>query len=373
MYADLLILKSGEELEGFYVREADGMVEFKLADGSDRNIPRDDVQRLQLGYTGVPLCYSTRQKPEEKICNVLLHEIRGDQMIIADQKGYVSLRSVDFYDVGFAELNRVGDFQKIAPLLTKNLKIRATRAKEREADPENTGEQTGDPEKNGEGENPDSDPDQKPPTDGGETKDPEKKPGEPASESEIVEGSVAEIRGDRVLIRDESGQLREIEDGRIQLVAFQGPPESERPRPARDFQYSDLYPGVPQLGSGQNAKAYGMFGGFHFALFAVLWEFRAANEASAAASGDLSVILFNNTSYLEEFERHQRNQMIFGIVAGLVYGWHLVDWFYLGGPDASGAPGLEDEKRPAILLDGYEKRDGEYREEVYRVGLQLRF
>lgn len=360
-FADLLHLKNGEELEGFYVQEADGLVEFKMADGTDRKIPKDDVKRLELGYTGVPLCYSTRDKPEEKICNVLLHKIRGDEMIIADQKGYVKLRSIPMYDVGFAELNRIGDFQKIAPLLTKNLKIRATRSRVQKpnsetGDPDATDREPGEtdptnPEKNGDPENTDS------------SKNPE-------PVDDIVEGSVAEIRGDRVLIRDESGELREIEDGRIQLVAFQGPPESERPRPPREFKYSDLYPGIPQIGSEQTNKGYALFGGFHFALLGILWEFRAAQAASAAAEGDLTVLLFNNTTYLEQFERHQRNQMIFGIVAGAVYVWHLVDWFYLGN---TGDPGGNGSKQPAILLDGYEQRDGEYREEIYRVGLRISF
>ncbi|MEQ9366747.1 MAG: hypothetical protein RIF32_21085 [Leptospirales bacterium] len=368
-FADLLHLKNGEELEGFYIREADGLVEFKLADGTDRKVPSVEVKRLQLGYTGVPLCYSTRAKPEEKICNVLLHEIRGEEMIIADQKGYVSLRSVNMYDVGFAELNRVGDFQKIAPLLTKNLKIRATRSQAPEMDPERAPGEDGaskaaageTDQKPGEGEASPTDPLAS--TEGGENQTGEK--------NDIVEGSVAEIRGDSVLIRDESGELREIEDGRIQLVAFQGPPESERPRPPREFRYSDLYPGIPQMNSDQRTKGYALFGGFHFALFAVLWEFRAAQEASAAAEGDLSVLLFNNTSYLEEFERHQRNQMMFGLVAGIVYAWHLVDWFYAG--NSGGPVGAQESKRPAILLDGYENRDGEYREAVYRLGLRMRF
>lgn len=389
--ADLLHMKNGDELEGFYVREADGFVEFKMADGTDRKIPADEVKRLELGYTGVPLCYSTRAKPEEKVCNVLLHEIRDDKMIIADQKGYTRLRSIDIYDVGFAELNRVGDFQKIAPLLTKDLKVRATRARDRTEASENGSDgsagdggdaESGEP---GQSETGDaSDPDTKPGESNGE--DPTDVAGENGSATpgedgqanqpdpdDIIEGSVAEIRGDRVLIRDENGELREIEDGRIQLVAFQGPPESERPRPEREFRYSDLYPGIPQLGSDQRMKGYGLFGGFHFALFAVLWEFRAAQEASAAAAGDPTVLLFNNTSYLEQFERHQRNQMMFGIAAGLVYAWHLVDWFYFGDPAVPQGGGSKDANRPAIHLDGYQYQDGEYREEVYRVGLQLRF
>ena len=182
-----------------------------------------------------------------------------------------------------------------------------------------------------------------------------------------------------MVIRDESGELREIEDGRIQLVAFQAPDPEPVPTPDepddsdREFRYRDLYPGVPQYGIGNRGKAYGMFAGFHLALLGVLLEFRAAEAASDAAASDPAVFLFNNTTYLEQFEAHQRNQMILGGVAGLVYLWHVVDWFYFdnrtGPADASKA----QPDQPAMLLDGYEYRDGEHREDVYRVGLQLAF
>ena len=375
--ADLLFLKNGEELEGFYIREADGLVESKLADGTDRNVPRVEVERLQLGFTGVPLCYSLREKPAERICNVLLHEIRGNEMIIADEKGYVKLRSVRLDQVGFAELNRVGDFQKIAPLLKKNLKIRATQSGDgrkpvslESTDPEKKSEQPDEPPS---GEPLPDEPGPAPAVESGtttmeQTENSETSKNEPRAD-EIVEGSIAEIRGDSVMIRDSKGELREIEDDRIQLVAFQGPPEEEPP-PVREFRYSDLYPGIPQIGADRTMTGYAMFGGFHTALFGILWEYRAAQAASAKAQGDLTVLLFNNTSYLEEFNRHQQNQKMFGLLAGAFYVWHLVDWFYLG-PRAASPVGQSE--TPAILFDGQERSDGEYREEIYRIGLRMSY
>jgi hypothetical protein len=354
LHADLLQLKSGEELEGFYIREADGQVEFKLADGTDRRVPAGEVARLEMGYTGVPLCYATRDKPDERICNVLLHEIRGDQMIIADQKGYLGLRTVPLDQVGFAELNRVGDFQKIAPLLRPDLKIRATSARAREPGGEN-GDAVPEPGPDAGGDATTISP--------GDTRD---------SEGSVIEGSVAEVHGDRVLIRDGSGQLREIEDERIQLVAFQGPPKEEAVA-AREFRYRDLYPGIPQIQAGERGVGYSMFGGFHLAFVGILWEYRAAQAASRKAQGDLTVLLFNNTGYLEEFERHQRNQKILGLVAVGFYAWHLVDWFYMGRPADFAPAGEDSSDGPALRIDGYEYRDGQYREDVYRVGLRLNF
>ena len=341
LQADLLRLKSGEELEGFYIREVDGVVEFKLADGTDREIPADEVANLEMGYTGVPLCYRTKEKPDEEVCNVLLHKIEGNQMVIADQRGYLSLRKIPLHTVRTAELNRVGEFQKIAPLLQKDLKIRATQAQDQ------------------------SPPDGEAPSDGETPPD-----GEAPQQDSTVEGEIAEIRGDRVFIRDSNGELREVEDGRIQLVAFQGPPKA--PEAEREFRFSDLYPGVPQYGSDQRNLAYGIFGSFHFALLGFLFEYNAATQASAKAQSDITVLLFNNTTYLEEFNRHQRNQAMFLGIAGLVYIWHVVDWFYLGPPPDSSqlAP---DEQSPAMLFDGYEYSIGTHREAVYRMGLRLAF
>lgn len=326
--ADLLLLEGGEEIEGFYSGEENGRVIMILWDGSRREIPAAKVQRLEMGYTGVPLCYALqgKEKPEELRCNVLLHKVTSDRIIIAEGPGYSTLREIPLEEIAVAQLRRKAEFQRMAPVLRPGLRVRAE--------------------------------DQ----DGTE-----------------ISGEIVGVTDEGVSLRDDAGEVRLVREDQVALLAVerqtepvkepeQEPPREEPPVADRDFSPWDLYPGVPQYRNGERALGAAIAASFHFMLGGVYLEFRSAEAAAAAARSDPTVFLFNNTTYLDDFQRHQRNQLVLGSLAAVVYLWHLTDWFYLGRPEESPA-----NPAPALMIQERKLTVGTYEESIHEVRWEWRF
>ncbi len=333
--ADILQLEGGEKIEGFYSGEVGDRVIMILWDGSRREVPTANVKRLEMGYTGVPLCYGLRgnEDAEELRCNVLLHKVTNDRMVIAEGPGYTTLTEIPLEDVAVAQLRRRADFQRLAPVLRPGLRVRAQ-------------------DRNG----------------------------------AEISGEIVDVSDAGVRLRDEAGEERLVREDQVALMAITKTETEQKPDPLREpegetekqpdepeiasrrFSAWDLYPGIPQYRAGERLLGAAIAASFHVMLGGFYLEFRAAEDAATRADSDPTVLLFNNTTYLEDFQRHQRNQTILGGLVAAVYFWHLTDWFYLGPPEAAST-----EAAPALMLYERKLTDGLHEESVHELRLEWRF
>ncbi len=318
--ADLLLLKNGEKLVGYFEEESADAVQFVSLDGQQRTVQRSEIAELQLGFTGAPACYTLVANPEEQLCGVLVHELRDGAVVFAEGEGFTQLRTLNSQDVRSVEISRVTRFHKVSSILRSGLEVRVR------------------------------------------------------SGDEVSEGVIDSIEEGRIFVRLGDGQLRELGDDAIQIVFFQPPPAVEpTPVPGRDYGLYALIPGYPQLDSGRSAVGWTMFGGVTFTMLGFFVEYRAAVQAAQAAASDPSVLLFNNTSHLEAFQKHQTNQAYFIGLAAALYLWHLADYFYLSPPAAAPAPGPSAAPADGAFFDGRLEGSGARQELIQRAGYVWRF
>lgn len=316
--ADLLLLKNGEKLVGYFEEESADSVHFVSLDGEERTVQRSEIAELQLGFTGAPACYTLKANPEEQLCGVLVHELRDGAVVFAEGEGFTQLRTLNSDEVRSVEISRVTRFHKVSSILRSGLEVRVR------------------------------------------------------SGDEVSEGVIDSVAEGRIFVRLGDGQLRELGDDAIQIVFFQ-PPPATTPTPARDYGLYALIPGYPQLDSGRSLVGWTMLGGVSLSLVGFYVEYRAAVQAAQAAASDPTVYLLNNTSHLEEFQRRQTNQAYFLGLAAALYLWHLADYFYLTPPGAAPAPLPAEAPAEGVFIDGRLEQIGASQEMIHRAGYVWRF
>lgn len=315
--ADLLLLKNGEKLVGYFEEESVDSVHFISLEGEERTVQRSEIAELQLGFTGAPACYTLVANPEEQLCGVLVHELRDGAVVFAEGEGFTQLRTVDSDEVRSVEISRVTRFHKVSTILRSGLEVRVR------------------------------------------------------SGEEISEGVIDSVEEGRIFVRLGDGQLRELGDDAIQIVFFQPPPATTTP--GRDYGLYALIPGYPQLDSGRSLVGWSMLGGISLSLVGFYVEYQAAVQAAQAAAADPTVLLINNTSHFEAFQKHQTNQTYFLGLAAVLYLWHLADYFYLTPPGAAPAPAREDAPAEGVFIDGRLEQIGASQEMIHRAGYVWRF
>jgi hypothetical protein len=317
--ADLLLLKNGEKLIGYFEEESVDSVNFVTLDGEERTVQRSEIAELQLGFTGAPACYTLVANPEEQLCNVLVHELRDGAVVFAEGEGFTELRTVSSGEVRSVEISRVTRFHKVSTILRSGLEVRVR------------------------------------------------------SGDEVSEGVIDSVEEGRIFVRLGDGEVRELGDDAIQIVFFQPPPSTDpTPAPGRDYGLYALIPGYPQLDSGRTPVGWTMLGGVSVSLIGFYMEYRAAVQAAQAAASDPTVLLFNNTSHLDAFQKHQTNQAYLLGLAAALYLWHLADYFYLSPPVAP-APGLEATPAEGVFFEGRLQQLGARQELIQEAGYLWRF
>lgn len=318
--ADLLLLKSGEKLVGYFEEESAESVHFVSLEGEERTVLRSEIAELQLGFTGAPACYTLMADPDQEHCGVLVHELRDGAVVFAEGEGFTQLRTVDSDEVRSVEISRVTRFHKVSTILRSGLEVRVR------------------------------------------------------SGDEVSEGVIDSVEEGRIFVRLGDGQLRELGDDAIQIVFFQPPPATEpTPAPGRDYGLYALIPGYPQLDSGRSVVGWSMLGGVSVSLIGFYVEYRAAVQAAQAAASDPTVYLFNNTSHLEAFQKHQTNQAYFAGLAAVLYLWHLADYFYFAPPAVAPTPVPAEAPAEGVFIDGRLEQIGVRREMIHRAGYVWRF
>lgn len=119
LYADLLELKTGESLEGNFVRDSEKFIEFE-ENGIIKKIPKNKVKNLELGYKGTSFCYKTIDGQED--CNSQLFSVDDKKIVISKGKGGTIKETIPLSKLEYFKSNiKKGD--KISSIIKPNSKL----------------------------------------------------------------------------------------------------------------------------------------------------------------------------------------------------------------------------------------------------------
>jgi len=90
LLADILYLKNGTELEGF-IESVEETVTIRTTTGTQQ-IPADDIRKIEMGYSGIAVCY-TPQGAILEICAGILHKLSTEEVLIGKGRGNTEART----------------------------------------------------------------------------------------------------------------------------------------------------------------------------------------------------------------------------------------------------------------------------------------
>lgn len=271
LWADLLRLKDGTVLEGKFISNTGDVTVFLTKDGEKR-IPSDTIEQVEVGYSGLPLCYKT--KGDSKKCGAVLHKLGPKKAVIATGDGNTERKEIPADDIIFLEFDKQSNEKAVAVLQEgANVKLK-------------TGDQT-------------------------------------------VEGKVKKKADGSVELKTRDGTSRKLAEADIT-----GGVVTSSPFIAGTWNYLALIPGFPQLQREQNLKGYGIMGTMGMFGAIGLVEYLQAEAVDAQAESDIGFKFFGDTTLVKKFEGHQQNQMIMGGLAAILYAYHFYDYFSYDGPSS---------------------------------------
>lgn len=266
VFADLIHLRNGKVIEGFFLNQEGGNLVFETFEGKVR-IPASNVKKMEVGYTGIPVCYTMENGDEN--CNALLHQAGPDEMLIVTERGSLKRNMVPSKRIEKITFEKEKDDQKLLPHLSRGVGIRIH------------------------------------------------------IDGLPLQGTVESMRGNELTVKRSDQTLVTVGEQHLNEGELYAP---ERiPPPEKRFRTMNLLPGVSQTIDGD----YWTGGAILFSM-AVLGggiysEFQSASGLDDAAMSDPMFLLFNQGDYQSRFESHKQNQTALGGVMLLVYLYHLYD------------------------------------------------
>ncbi len=125
MDADILILKNGKTMVGAYSKEDGKYIYFKDMNSRQQRFVLQDVEKIQIGYTGLPACYRELKNPQKKICNVLFKSFENENLVLIYGSGYTDIMKISTDTLLDLEINFLPTLSLDGTTLPKNVFIKA--------------------------------------------------------------------------------------------------------------------------------------------------------------------------------------------------------------------------------------------------------
>lgn len=273
LLADTIYLKDGRSFKGFMESINGNTMVFSGPEGKIE-IPSSEVMRIDIDYTGIPVCYTSAEESENENCEGLLQALGPEGAVIFFSKK--KRITVPLKKIVKLEFSKISKLQKILPLLSTDLIISLKKYDGTVHEGKITSR--------------------------GKSRD--------SIEMELNEG-------ERISIHE-----KEILGGRL----------IDQWNPNRFYWYS-LIPGVHQHFRHENLKSgiivgglIGMGSGFYF-------EYASAVRTNTEAHSDILLLLFglNQDRYANKFRTHQNGQRVFAAGMVMLYAYHLLDVYGMNG------------------------------------------
>lgn len=269
LWADTIKLKDGTVIQGKFIGNSGDVTIIRTAEGEKR-IQSDKIEQVQVGYSGVPLCYATKDK--KRTCGAVLHKLGPNKAVIATGDGNTEREEIPAEEILFLEFDKRSN-EKAVAVLQQGASVKLK-----------TGDKT-------------------------------------------VEGKVQKKADGGVEIKMKDGTSRKLTEEDIT-----GGIVTTSPFLSGQWNYLALIPGYPQIQRGQTPKGYAIMGAMGGFGLVGLVEFMNAEAVDAQAQSDFAFKFFNDQTLVKQFEAHQANQLYMGVAAGLLYLYHFFDYFTYGGP-----------------------------------------
>ena len=242
LYADIIHLKDGSKFDGFFLSMEGEYFLFQTASGEKR-VQADSIDRLEIGYSGVPVCFVESGRKE---CPGVLHALNSDRMVIGKGRGFLERESIALGDVSFIEFQKERENQKVLPVLSSGIKIHFL------------------------------------------------------LEESKVSGKIRDIRNEQAVFQDEDAVS--VKEGDIHGGLFAAPMMEL----SEGLRFFHIVPGWHQFRRGDTMRGFSILGGL-FALGLGLYSEYASGEAVVKqAAGAPEVMLFNfSDGYKARFDSHQ--------------------------------------------------------------------
>lgn len=298
--ADLLYLKNGDEIEGFFLREYVHKIAFQGLDGKKHIITSSQIERMDIGLSGVPACYTWEgDEPEKKECSVLLVKIDDGEAIFARGKGFRKIKKIDIDELSQIELSYKNYPFQIFPPIQKGFQatVKTKRGQ--------------------------------------------------------FEGKGLEANKKYITLMDKKGRTRKYRAGAIEKVLLSFTKEalagavkkdsSSSPKKAKSkekaawFYYP--FPGWAQYKQGRKWKGLSMLTASLLCLGGLVSEYSQAS--SAANKAKESTATANDVAEQRKvFDKHQENQRYYALALLGLYSWHILDLIFVS-PKAAPRPSLK--------------------------------
>lgn len=264
LLADTIRLKDGTVIQGKFIRNTGETTIIRTAKGEQR-IPSDKIEHVDVGYSGVPLCYATKGK--KRTCGAVLHKLGPKKAVIATGDGNTKREEIPAEEILFMEFDKKSN-EKAVAVLQKGASVKLK-----------MGDKT-------------------------------------------VQGKVNQKQDGGLELKMKDGTSRKLTEEDIT-----GGIVTSSPFLGGQWNYLALIPGYPQIQRGQSWKGYSIMGAMGTFGVIGLVEFMNAEAADAAAQSDFMFQFFNDQTLVKKFEGHQTNQLYMGVAAGLLYLYHFYDYF----------------------------------------------
>ena len=286
--ADLLSLKNGNEIEGFFLREYTDKIAFQDLDGKKHIVPALEIERIEIGLSGVPACYLWEgDDPDEKECGVLLIRIDEKEIMFAKGKGFRQIKKIDIDDLDQVELlYKNYPFQTLPPI-QKGFQAQVETKRTQFA------------------------------------------------------GKVLASGQKHIVLKGKKGRSRKYKISNVKRILFSFTEEVPTNTVKKDskpeklkaegglswFHYvSYISPGWPQYRQGQKWKGALMLTSSSLLLGATAWEYSQAIAAGNKAKQSEKAADINEQEDI--FNKHQKNQAYYGYALLGIYSWHVLDLIF---------------------------------------------
>ncbi len=317
VHADIVILKSGRSINGRIRTEEAGHL-FVLTLEGERKVPEAEIDRVEIGYSGLSFCIVPRDN-RPKDCDGVLHLLLRNSIVLGTGNGLTHRREIRRDAFARIEFRKAAEGQRILPAVTKGIELDLTV-------------------KN------------------------------PAGGEMILRGTVMESNLERLTVRLADGSLRELSERDLIAGIFGMRPAQNTYQPPPFL--LRLLPGGYQMWDGSYFKGSLFFLGFSALGAGLAASYSAARTAERNASNSLTFLLFYDQEYQAKARRYQRVQRGIGAAAVVLYALHLIDAF-------GGRPGAETTvaffSPPAVTFADTRHGNGNASPEMEFVRLTFRF
>ncbi len=120
LVADILTLKTGEEIEGQYLGGDNKTIQFESPLGMN-TFPRINIIKLEIGYSGSSFCYTLKNKVQK--CEGILHSVNEKNIIFGIGRGSIKKETISMSQIIQIQVSKSNKNQNLLGIFEKGMEV----------------------------------------------------------------------------------------------------------------------------------------------------------------------------------------------------------------------------------------------------------